>query len=404
MAVETKYFASIDSLRYFKTKQDAYNLTKFAQINGTINGVAFDGTSAITVYDNTKLSTEVATRDYLTKADAATTYLGINATAAAATKLATAVRINGIAFDGTENITVADDTKLGLHAKADSAAEADHATAADSATTATTATSAGKLTTAVNINGVAFDGSTDITINAVDATARIAVSEKGVANGVATLDANGLVPSSQLPSYVDDVKEFASQAGFPAEGETDKIYVATDTGNIYRWSGSQYIQINSAVSTADHAVTADRLATPVTINGVSFDGSSNITVADDTKLSVTTAQADYLTKADAASTYVAQETGKGLSSNDFTSELLTKLNGIEAGANAYVLPQATVNTLGGVTVGQNISVSEGTISVTSANVIAALGYTPSDSAQEVPVDAITNAEIDALFTPANSGN
>lgn len=404
MSVETKYFADINSLRYFKTKQDAFNLTVFAQNKGSINGVAFDGTSAVTIYDNTKLSTEVATRDYLTKADAATTYLGINATAAAATKLATAVRINGIAFDGTENITVTDDTKLGLHAKADSAAEADHATAADSATTATTATSAGKLTTPVTINGVSFDGSQNITINAEDSVARIPASEKGVANGVATLDANGLVPSSQLPSYVDDVKEYASQAGFPAAGETDKIYVATDTGNIYRWSGSQYIQINSSVSTADHAVTADRLATAVTINGVSFDGSSGITVADDTKLSITTAQSDYLQKTDAASTYVAQETGKGLSSNDLTDALLTKLNGIEAGANAYVLPQATVNTLGGVTVGQNISVSEGTISISSANVIAALGYTPSDSAQEVPVDAITNSEIDALFTPANSGD
>ena len=77
MSVETKYFADINSLRYFKTKQDAFNLTVFAQNKGSINGVAFDGTSAITIYDNTKLSTEVATRDYLTKADAATTYLGM---------------------------------------------------------------------------------------------------------------------------------------------------------------------------------------------------------------------------------------------------------------------------------------------------------------------------------------
>ena len=37
--------------------------------------------------------------------------LGVNATAAAATKLATARTINGVAFDGTQNITVADNTK-----------------------------------------------------------------------------------------------------------------------------------------------------------------------------------------------------------------------------------------------------------------------------------------------------
>jgi hypothetical protein len=64
-------------------------------------------------------------------------------------------------------------------------------------------------------------------------------------NGVATLDASGLVPSSQLPSYVDDVLEYNNLASFPAIGETGKIYVAKDTNKTYRWSGSVYIQIYS---------------------------------------------------------------------------------------------------------------------------------------------------------------
>lgn len=54
---------------------------------------------------------------------------------------------------------------------------------------------------------------------------------------------NGKVPAEQLPSYVDDVSEYASVSAFPAEGETGKIYVALDTGYTYRWSGSTYIQI-----------------------------------------------------------------------------------------------------------------------------------------------------------------
>jgi hypothetical protein len=66
----------------------------------------------------------------------------------------------------------------------------------------------------------------------------------GVADGIATLDSNGKVPSSQLPSYVDDVLEFANLAAFPAEGETGKIYVALDTEKIYRWSGTLYIEIS----------------------------------------------------------------------------------------------------------------------------------------------------------------
>jgi hypothetical protein len=101
------------------------------------------------------------------------------------------------------------------------------------------------LQTARTINGVSFNGSANITINAVDATSRIATTEKGVANGVATLDAGGLVPSSQLPSYVDDVLEFANLAGFPATGTTGKIYVALDTNKTYRWSGTTYVSIAS---------------------------------------------------------------------------------------------------------------------------------------------------------------
>ncbi|MCX8526158.1 hypothetical protein OF897_19775 [Chryseobacterium formosus] len=70
-------------------------------------------------------------------------------------------------------------------------------------------------------------------------------SEKGQANGVATLDNGGKVPESQLPSYVDDVLEFSSLSSFPTVGETGKIYVSTDTNHTYRWSGSTYIQIAS---------------------------------------------------------------------------------------------------------------------------------------------------------------
>ena len=51
--------------------------------------------------------------------------------------------------------------------------------------------------------------------------------------------------SSQLPSYVDDVLEFANLASFPATGESGKIYIALDTNKTYRWSGSTYIYITS---------------------------------------------------------------------------------------------------------------------------------------------------------------
>lgn len=76
-------------------------------------------------------------------------------------------------------------------------------------------------------------------------TDKEAIANKGVANGYAGLDATGKVPVAQLPSYVDDVLEFANLAGFPATGEAGKIYVALDTNKTYRWSGSAYIYITS---------------------------------------------------------------------------------------------------------------------------------------------------------------
>ena len=69
-------------------------------------------------------------------------------------------------------------------------------------------------------------------------------SNKGIANGYASLDSGGRVPAAQLPSYVDDVLEYANLASFPATGETGKIYVALDNNKIYRWSGSTYIEIS----------------------------------------------------------------------------------------------------------------------------------------------------------------
>lgn len=113
-------------------------------------------------------------------------------------------------------------------------------------------------------------------------------SEKGTVNGVATLDDTGKVPATQLPSYVDDVVEYTDLASFPATGEAGKIYVATNAGLIYRWTGSTYVEISSA-GTADVALKLQTARTIALSGGVSgsaaFDGSQNITinttVADD---------------------------------------------------------------------------------------------------------------------------
>ena len=79
---------------------------------------------------------------------------------------------------------------------------------------------------------------------------------KGAVNGVAELDESGKVPSSQLPSYVDDVLEFDSQSAFPEAGESGKIYVAKDSNKTYRWSGSSYTEISASLALGETSSTA----------------------------------------------------------------------------------------------------------------------------------------------------
>lgn len=86
----------------------------------------------------------------------------------------------------------------------------------------------------------------------------LAATLKGSPNGVAELDENGFVKSSQLPSYIDDILEFDTISEFPSEGEAGKIYLSTDTNTIYRWSGSSYVAIPVGLSLGTTSETAFR--------------------------------------------------------------------------------------------------------------------------------------------------
>lgn len=104
---------------------------------------------------------------------------------------------------------------------------------------------------------------------AVNGASYIPTSEKGTNNGVAELDATGKVPSSQLPSYVDDVIEgYKSGADFFEDsahtaakkitGETGKIYVDLSTNITYRWSGSAFVEISASLALGETESTAYR--------------------------------------------------------------------------------------------------------------------------------------------------
>lgn len=120
----------------------------------------------------------------------------------------------------------------------------------------------------------------------------LASATRGAKNGVASLDASGLVPSSQLPSYVDDVLEYSAtsgEGGFPASGEKGKIYVDTSTNLTYRWSGSTYVEISKSLAlgtTSGTAYAGDAGATLAT-NLSSHTGNTTVHITSDERTSWT---------------------------------------------------------------------------------------------------------------------
>lgn len=79
---------------------------------------------------------------------------------------------------------------------------------------------------------------------------------------------------------------------------------------------------------------------------------------------------NYFTKAEinaALAEKVDKVSGKGLSTNDYTTEEKNKLAGIESGANRYTLPTASANQLGGVKVGSGLTIENGVLSATGGS-------------------------------------
>lgn len=79
---------------------------------------------------------------------------------------------------------------------------------------------------------------------------------KGEANGLATLDESGHVPSYQLPAYVDDILEFSSKEFFPEEGVSGKLYLDKFENKTYRWTGTQYTEISNSLALGETSSTA----------------------------------------------------------------------------------------------------------------------------------------------------
>ena len=91
---------------------------------------------------------------------------------------------------------------------------------------------------------------------------------------------NGLIPSSQLPSYVDDVLEYTTRAQFPTTWEKGKIYIDISTDKSWRWSGSTYIEIKA------NPWSSDAVAEGTTNKYFTDDRKNEITTEINKKMSI----------------------------------------------------------------------------------------------------------------------
>ena len=260
-------------------------------------------------------------------------------------------------------------------------------------------------------------------------------SQKGVANGVATLDSSGLVPASQLPSYVDDIVEAASLTALNAlpasEKVAGKIYVALDTNKTYRWSGSTFVYITSGAvdsvagktgvvtlvkgdvglgnvdNTADSAknvLSATKWSTErtITITGVTatsqtIDGTGNISIPI-TAIPATllTGTASINTTGSAAKLTTARTiamTGDGSWSVSFdgSANATAALALAPTGVTSGTYDKVTVDTKGRVTAGTNEVRSYSTTISGTATVTHNLGTTAVDVEM---VDTVTKYRVE----------
>ena len=127
---------------------------------------------------------------------------------------------------------------------------------------------------------------TQVGLGNVTNDSQVKRSEMGTANGVATLDNQGLVPTSQLPSYVDDVIDVYAtytkdNAGIltnikifsdldktqAVTGESGKIYIDIESNYQFRWTGTQYVTVGAPTVLGE-------------VTGTAYDGGKGKAVAD----------------------------------------------------------------------------------------------------------------------------
>ncbi len=136
------------------------------------------------------------------------------------------------------------------------------------------AASAKKLSSPVNINGVSFDGTKSITVTAQ-------------ANGGNSTTVNGHTVLSNVPAnavFTDTNTTYSASTGLSLSGTAFSVKYGSVAGtacqgNDTRLSDARPANGGTSAACSGNSATATKLQTARTINGVSFDGTGNISIS-----------------------------------------------------------------------------------------------------------------------------
>lgn len=204
----------------------------------------------------------------------------------------------------------------------------------------------------------------------------------GFLTSSSSLDASkltGTVPTSVLPSYVDDVLEYAKKADFPATGEEGKIYVDKATNLTWRWGGSAYVEISPSLAIGSTASTAAKGNHTHTVTAT---GTVSTTTATTSNKTATVSAASSGTATYTPAGTVSQPTFTGTQGSVSVSKSYTPAGTVAAptftGTKATGLTVSPASS-GTATYTPAGTVSQPTFTGTAATISVSKSYTPAGS-------------------------
>lgn len=227
-----------------------------------------------------------------------------------------------------------------------------------------------KLTTARKIDGVGFNGTSDISHYGVCSTAgTTAAKTVSISNFSLVLGAHVFVKftaenSATIANLTLNVNNTGAKP-IRYKGVSLPVNITTNV-YLFVYDGTNY----ELVSTGMESQFSTFVPVTRTINGKQLNTDISLTGSD-----INFSSSNNSKIPDVVNNKVDKVSGKALSTNDFTNAYKTKLDGIADGANAYSLPTASSSVLGGVKVGSGLSISGGTLSATPYSLPTASGST-----------------------------